>query len=122
MIAASLRDARASLLADTTRRGVAFGEALADVLDRTLRELFEDVGGKTRVALVALGSYARRELCPGSDVDVLLLHDAKGRGLPAVRDLAERIWYPLWDAGFVTGHGTRTVKDSIALADEDIDA
>ena len=122
MIAASLRDARASLLADTTRRGAAFGEALADVLDRTLRELFEDVGGKTRVALVALGSYARRELCPGSDVDVLLLHDAKGRGLPAVRDLAERIWYPLWDAGFVTGHGTRTVKDSIALADEDIDA
>jgi [protein-PII] uridylyltransferase len=122
MIAASLRDARASLLADTTVRGAAFGEAMADVLDRTLTELFEDVGGRTRVALVALGSYARRELCPGSDVDVLLLHDAKGRSLPAVRDLAERIWYPLWDAGLVTGHGTRTVKDSIALADEDIDA
>jgi [protein-PII] uridylyltransferase len=122
MIAASLRDARASLLADTSLRGVGFGEALADVLDRTLRELFDDVGGKTRVALVALGSYARRELCPGSDIDVLLLHDAKGRALPAVRDLAERIWYPLWDAGFVTGHGTRTVKDSMALADEDIDA
>ena len=122
MIAASLRDARASLLADTTLRGVAFGEALADVLDRTLREFVR--GRRWQDARRARGA---RLVCtpravPGSDIDVLLLHDAKGRGLPAVRDLAERIWYPLWDAGFVTGHGTRTVKDSIALADEDIDA
>ena len=36
--------------------------------------------------------------------------------------MTEQLWYPLWDAGFVTGHGARTVKDSIALADDDIDA
>ena len=40
----------------------------------------------------------------------------------ASSDLAERCWYPLWDAGFVTGHGTRTVKESLALADDDLDA
>jgi [protein-PII] uridylyltransferase len=121
MIAASLREARASLLADTSVRGVAFGRALADVLDRTLTALFEEIA-RPKVALVALGSYARRELCPGSDVDVLLLHDVRGRNEAELRTLAERCWYPLWDAGFVTGHGLRTVRDSVALADSDLDA
>ena len=36
--------------------------------------------------------------------------------------MTEQLWYPLWDAGFVTGHGARTVKESIALADDDLDA
>src|SRR5262245_37933881 len=121
MIAASLREARASLLADTSVRGVAFGRALADILDGTLTALFEEIA-RPKVALVSLGSYARRELCPGSDVDVLLLHDVRGRNEAELRTLAERCWYPLWDAGFVTGHGLRTVRDSIALADSDLDA
>ena len=118
----SLRDARAGLLADGALRGVTFGRALADLLDATLAELFMPAGGRTRAAIVALGSYGRRELCPGSDVDVMLLHDARGRARPGVHALAERLWYPLWDAGFVTGHALRTVKESVALADDDLDA
>ncbi|HEY5076355.1 MAG TPA: [protein-PII] uridylyltransferase, partial [Acidimicrobiia bacterium] len=47
----------------------------------------------------------------------------RGRGgADAVRSTTEQLWYPLWDAGFVTGHGARTVKESIALADDDLDA
>jgi [protein-PII] uridylyltransferase len=70
-----------------------------------------------------MGSYANRELCPGSDIDVLLVHTRRGRrSAEAVRAMTEQLWYPLWDAGFVTGHGARTVKESIALADNDIDA
>jgi [protein-PII] uridylyltransferase len=72
--------------------------------------------------LVALGSYGREQLCPASDVDVLLLHGAPRRREDDVRALAERLWYPLWDAGFVTGHATRTPKESLALADTDLDA
>jgi [protein-PII] uridylyltransferase len=122
VISSRLRDARALLLADTKLRGRAFGEALADAVDGALGEVFTDLG-RTDVALVALGSYGRRELCPGSDVDVLLVHDLRGRKhAGAVRDMTEKLWYPLWDAGFVTGHGARTVKESIALAGDDIDA
>ena len=123
MAANSLKDARAALLADTALRGAAYGHALADRLDAALAEVFTDAAaGNLRVALVALGSYERRELCPGSDVDVLLLHDVRGRQRDVVKDLAERCWYPLWDAGFVTGHGLRTIKESLALADDDLDA
>ena len=72
---------------------------------------------------MGLGSYARRELCPGSDIDVLLVHNLRGRrSTDAVRSMTEQLWYPLWDAGFVTGHGARTVKESTALADDDLDA
>jgi [protein-PII] uridylyltransferase len=121
--ASRLREGRDALTRDSARRGRDFGRALADLLDEELAIAFGDGIREADVALVALGSYARRELCPGSDVDVLLVHDAKGRRkIAAVRTLTERLWYLLWDAGFVTGHGTRTVKESLALADDDLDA
>jgi [protein-PII] uridylyltransferase len=67
---------------------------------------------------VAVGSYGRAELCPGSDVDAILVHDGRA-DIAAVTD---RLWYPLWDAGFVLGHATRTKKEAVALADRDLDA
>lgn len=121
---AGLRARRDAVVADPLIRGAAFGRALADIIDATLEPIVGDAHPSLPVALVALGSYARRELCPGSDVDVVLLVGGRRRDASdkRVRELAERLWYPLWDAGFVTGHGTRTVKQSIALADEDLDA
>lgn len=70
------------------------------------------------MALVGLGSYARRELCPGSDVDLLLVHGGGG----GVAKIADALWYPLWDAGLIVGHATRTVKEAVALADADVQA
>ncbi len=104
-------------------RGREFGNALADAVDRALTEAFDRLERREAVALVALGSYGRQELCPGSDVDVLLVHGLRGRrSANVVRAMTEELWYPLWDAGFVTGHGARTVKDSVSLADDDLDA
>lgn len=70
------------------------------------------------MALVAVGSYGRAELCPGSDVDVVLVHD----GATDLAAVAERLWYPLWDAGFVLGHAANTVKQEVALAERDLHA
>ncbi len=108
MAANSLKDARAALLADTTLAGCGVRPRAGGSCStrRSPRCSTDAAAGNLRVALVALGSYERRELCPGSDVDVLLLHDVRGRQRDVVKDLAERCWYPLWDAGFVTGHGT----------------
>jgi [protein-PII] uridylyltransferase len=79
------------------------------------------MGLSGRFSVVALGSYARRELCPGSDLDVMLLHD--GAAAPgALAAAAQDLWYPFWDARFVLGHAVRTPKEAIALADSELDA
>ena len=70
----------------------------ADV-DRWLAELFDDGASRaaTRpgLALVAVGGYGRGELSLQSDIDVLLLHT----GRDDIGELADRLWYPIWDAG-----------------------
>ena len=49
---------------------------------------------------------------------MIVVHD----GDADIAAVADRLWYPLWDAGFVLGHATRTKKEAVALADRDLDA
>lgn len=72
------------------------------------------------MALVAVGGYGRRELCPASDLDVVLVHG--GGGATAVQAVAERIWYPIWDAGVGLDHSVRTVKEAMSVAAGDLKA
>ena len=111
-----LRARRAELVDDRTLRGRPFGAALSVAVDEVLEAVLERVGSD-RVAVLALGSYARRELAPGSDLDILLLHDRR----TDVAVVADALWYPLWDAGFVIGHAMRTPKETRKLAAEDRD-
>jgi [protein-PII] uridylyltransferase len=108
---------RRPLLDDPARRGVELCRALSDQTDQWLRELWEEAGPPEGAALVAVGGYGRAELAPGSDIDLYLLHD---QGVE-VSDLAERLWYPIWDAGLKLGHAVRTVKDTLSLAADDLD-
>jgi [protein-PII] uridylyltransferase len=118
-----LRAARARVVADAGLGGAAFGRALTDVVDTAFSEMLAGTEPGGRWCLVALGSYARAELCPGSDVDVMFLTDGQGgNGRRAVDDAVTGLWYPLWDAGFVLGHSTRTIKEALTLADADLDA
>lgn len=71
------------------------------------------------LALIALGSYARRTLCPRSDIDLLILHDGwNGRDLER---LVQAICYPLWDAGLSVGHAVRTTKEAVRAAGDRVD-
>ncbi|MGH9181514.1 MAG: hypothetical protein ACRDY5_07360, partial [Acidimicrobiales bacterium] len=72
-------------------------------MDRWLAGL---LGPEDGVALVAVGGLGRRELCPGSDLDLVLVH----RDRRDMRAVAERLWYPIWDAGLGLDHSVRTVK------------
>jgi [protein-PII] uridylyltransferase len=74
------------------------------------------LGAEPGVALVAVGGYGRKELLPGSDLDVLLLHDGRD-GIAAV---ADRIWYPVWDSGARLDHAVRTVPQARRVAKNDL--
>ncbi len=96
----------------------------AELVDAALIELFEaatSAGDRApRTALVALGGYGRSALCPRSDIDLLLLHDDSAPD--AVASLAERLLYPLWDAGWTVGHAIRTPQETGRLAADRLDA
>src|SRR6516162_1315237 len=81
--------------------------------DRWLTSL---LGAEPGVALVAVGGYGRRELLPGSDLDVLLLHHAR----PGIATLADRIWYPIWDSGTRLDHAVRRPGGARAVARSDL--
>ena len=105
------------LLADRSLRGPEFCRALSDRIDGFLAEVFEAADPPPGTALVAVGGYGRREQCPGSDVDVVLVHR---RGLD-MADVAERVWYPLWDAGLKLGHQVGTLPQLLEVASEHLD-
>jgi [protein-PII] uridylyltransferase len=75
----------------------------------------------TRVALIALGGYGRRELAPFSDVDLLVLHEHREPG-PFVKEASERFLYSLWDLKLEVGYGVRDVRGCEQLANEDTTA
>jgi [protein-PII] uridylyltransferase len=81
--------------------------------DRWLAEL---LGAEPGVALVAVGGYGRRELLPRSDLDVVLLHD----GRDGIAEIADRIWYPVWDSGARLDHAVRTVPQARRVARGDL--
>jgi [protein-PII] uridylyltransferase len=105
------------LVADRTLGGLAFARAYSDAVDLWMAELLGEPAG---IAVLAVGAYGRRELCPASDLDLVLVHDGKrGRDLAA---LADRIWYPIWDSGVALDHSVRTPKEARAVADRDLKA
>ena len=95
-----------------------WADALAP-LARDAPELLDDSSG---VALACVGSLARGDCGPASDVDLVLLHD--GRRLPRddVAALADRVWYPLWDQGLRLDHSVRTAKECREVAAADLAA
>ena len=74
------------------------------------------MGEEGKVALVAVGGYGRSELCPGSDLDVILIHE----GRRDIKQVADRIWYPIWDEGVGLDHSVRTLKEVLRVAEDDL--
>jgi [protein-PII] uridylyltransferase len=111
-----LRTARSALLERTDLGGGGLRAALVGLYDEWLTGLLGDPG--PGVALVAVGALGRQEPAPGSDLDLVLVH----AGRPDVGELADRLWYPIWDAGVGLDHSVRTVTEAVAVARTDLKA
>lgn len=99
----------------------------ASCLDNLVRFLFESAierygrrYARTRqhCAVFALGGYGRREQCPHSDVDLLVLHS--GTVTPFVETVTESLLYSLWDARLQVGHAVRNASECVSLGASDL--
>ena len=113
----SFRALRQELLARADLRGDDFCRALADGADAWLAGLLDHAAGGDlrRIALVAVGGYGRGELCPFSDLDVVLVHERRD-----VKAIADAVWYPVWDEGIRLDHSVRRPSEVLDMATEDL--
>ena len=69
-------------------------------------------------AMMATGGYGRGELAPFSDLDLLFIQE-RAQDEVSQKEI-EDILYLLWDLGLKVGHATRSVRQNINAARDDI--
>jgi [protein-PII] uridylyltransferase len=86
-------------------------------IDNLLSTQFTDhfVKNSDDVALVATGGYGRNELCPYSDIDLLILHEGDH-----TKEEIARIVRALWDLSLPLGCVVRSVAECAQILGEDI--
>jgi [protein-PII] uridylyltransferase len=109
---------RDGLVEDRTVTGREWCHKYCQIVDAWVGETFESaVGTKSKgLALVAVGGYGRHIMAPNSDLDLLLIHDGKRK----IKEIADSIWYPVWDSGISLDHSVRTPKEVRGVMDGDI--
>lgn len=100
--------------------------ALAHLVTTRLADLWEsvavDLATTEGIALGAVGSLGRGDSSPASDLDLLLVHDGRKHDAAAVASVAERLWYPIWDAGVDLDHSVRSLAQCRQVASADLTA
>jgi [protein-PII] uridylyltransferase len=91
--------------------------------DRFLLSLFNAAlvkAGKNSkgLAVAAVGGYGRGELSPGSDLDIVILHQGQF-SQSALSEFVNNLLYPLWDSKSVD-HSVRTRTETRDAADSDL--
>jgi [protein-PII] uridylyltransferase len=91
--------------------------------DRFLLSLFNAAlvkAGKNSkgLAVAAVGGYGRGELSPGSDLDILILHQGQF-SQSVLSEFVNNLLYPLWDSKSVD-HSVRTRAETRESADSDL--
>jgi [protein-PII] uridylyltransferase len=116
-------------LVDLHRRGTparVVNAAHSDLMDELIRALYDAAQLAVaahprrrgdRLAVLAVGGYARQEMAIYSDIDLLFLHG--WRPSPWVKAICERMQYWLWDSGLQVGCATRDARETRRLAARD---
>jgi [protein-PII] uridylyltransferase len=103
--------------------GLVTARRLTQETDKLILNIFDllDPAFKKPVAILALGGYGRCELCPHSDIDLLILYpDASSRHEAQHSSMA--FLHLLFDVGFNIGHAFRSFHEMLALHKTDFDS
>jgi [protein-PII] uridylyltransferase len=123
----------ASRLAGPGTAGTARRAAISGLVSARLVELWQaavvdlpDAGSGDQelagIALGAVGSIGRGDPSPASDLDLVLVHEGRGHSPAQLAALAERLWYPIWDAGLDLDHSVRSLAQCRQVASKDLPA
>lgn len=118
-VAERLRAVHAQLASvDGPPPGRAWCRSWTAELDAAIAELHAELELPAgRFAVAAVGGYGRREVCPSSDVDVLIVTDGLESGAESL--LVRSVIYPLWDAGLKVGYAVRDLRGAVDVAAND---
>lgn len=91
--------------------------AWSDRVDQTIGTLFDcHLGQSNGVALYAVGGYGRRELHPGSDIDLLLVAEKPQRHQSAIETFLQSVF----NLNLEVGHAVRDLKSCRVESKRDI--
>jgi len=91
----------------------------SDAVDEVLQHLWQDyLQGEDTISLVAVGGYGRQELHPYSDIDLLILLQAKET--EAQTEKISQFITTLWDIGLTIGQSVRTLDECVTEAARDV--
>ncbi len=124
MLELSAPDAHGVLRDGATKRAARTAlamDALAQLWNEAAQAVPFDVPSRG-VALAAVGSLARGQIGPASDLDLVLISDGHTLGHEQLAELANKLWYPIWDAGIDLDYSVRTVAECEAVTDHDLPA
>ena len=122
----ALADSRVSLKDDLyrTQDGARYVGAYAYAMDRLIATILDEVvlvlaqGAQLKWAVMATGGYGRGEMAPFSDVDLLFVQ-ARAQDTQSQQEI-EVMLYLLWDLGLKVGHATRSVRQNLTAAKDDL--
>ena len=102
--------------------GIRVGIALTEALDSLIRGTFRAFKHpeKSAISIVCLGGYGRRELCFGSDTDIMfLVPDSK---TAEAGFAVQKLLHEFLDLGLDVGHSVRTIEDCLSLRASDVES
>lgn len=74
------------------------------------------------IGLAAVGSLARGQIGPCSDLDLVLIYEPRVLNTAQLNEFANHLWYPLWDCGLDLDHSVRTRAQCESVTDHDLPA
>lgn len=104
---------------ETARQRSAMADALVSELFAAVVAAKAPKGLPEPLAVAACGGYARRELSPFSDIDLVFLHP-RGKPGPKLEEVIRVMVAGLWDAGFKVGHAAHSLSGALAQANKDL--